>query len=282
MSIDNSDKREALKGKTNKSDSQKRFNLNTLISILAILLALFSYFKSCGRQNQINLINFQKMAEDYRPELIVSNPFDLTISVKLDTEAMRLFVKAEKQLPSSPSFMIPLSEMKFKFSVWVHNRGNAQANLLLTAFGDSVYDGPMIEKEILKGINVHQISFKADEGFANIDEGDSLRINSELSIKNMLRNKVWIHLFLLYENDNRFLYSSYTWFNFKVYPEKMLIMDSDSMTIIGIKNRMILSPDQFSYEGRYTNMSVVEPKDTSVFRNLIRSMKKEILDNKKF
>lgn len=262
------------------SENPLKFSFNlgvgTIISLLLLALTIFTTVKSCSRQEKLNTLNFQKLAEDYRPKLIPSNPVYLSVFMKVDTSMLKSFVNSYKQTAVNPVFAIPIRELKFKFSFWIKNEGNSQANLLISAMYDTVYQGRVIEKTIMNGFNTRFAEVQNDSDFADIDVGDSLLVSEKINVRNILRNKILIHFYCLYENQTRLLYSSYTWFEFELHPEKLLIIGKDSTDIKGIVSETQLKSDQLSYIGRYTNTSIIEPKDTSTIRKFITSLNKKL------
>ena len=218
------------------------------------------------------------MAEDYRPKLIPSNIFNLSVKLKVDTVELQRLLNFYKLNPPTEGIVIPLSELKFKFSLWLYNRGNSQANLTANLVSDSVYYGRILETTLEKPFNAKFTKLNVDTGFVAIDKDDSLRINIEYVVQNIFRNEIIIHLYFLYENEQKYLYSSYCWIRFSLNATRLTITDSSK--IIGIHNELQLNQQDLKYLGITNYPSVIAPQDTGRIQNFIRSIFREMNLNK--
>lgn len=193
-----------------------KINLSSLIvAIIALGLAVFSTFRSCSSEMEIQKRDYLISSIDYRPRLKLSNPKITMIDLVSDS------VPVKKNNDLSDSIGNLYAKVTLKIRIKVTNIGNNSAKIVGYVFTDTISNEQVI-KDILKDSNRKNINskdtLKLPHLYKDLTPIDTTFIELEYCPQLILNNQFMIHLVLYYENELGQLFDTYYWIDYKAKP----------------------------------------------------------------
>lgn len=199
-----------------KDKSIDKINLSSLIvAIIALGLAVFSTFKSCSSEKEIQKRDYLISSIDYRPRLKLSNPKITMIDLVSDSVP----VKNNNDLSDSIGNLY--AKVTLKIRIKVTNIGNNSAKIVGYVFTDTISNEQVI-KDFLKDSKRKNINskdtLKLPYLYKDLTPIDTTFIELEYSPQLILNNQFMIHLMLYYENELGQLFDTYYWVDYNAKP----------------------------------------------------------------
>lgn len=239
---------------------------STIIDLLVLILGIIAAGIYLSQQKELDTISYMKIANEYRPKIVIRKPSNLNIERIIDTSGMaQKFREAHGHI----HILHVKAKLKLRFQVQLYNDGNSQANLVGYLMADSLYQGELLVEDIKRHANMRKLVVNISPSNITIDKGNSITFGVKAGILNLKRHEFTLHLLILYENDFHILYSTYCWIKYKVDMPPAFGLNSNRVL------RYIILKSSFSGDNikliKQSNLpEIVDLMDTTVIRNYIR------------
>jgi hypothetical protein len=192
----------------------KHENINTIIAVVAVLIALSSLVYTYFQDEKINKINYKVIASENRPQLsIVGEPAILSAKPYIPYTVEDMIEEGkEKKCDLSKELPIRLGDLNL--NIKFKNTGKNTAHLIANTQAD-VYEGNFYLRDLLMGkIDNSHIKGRPSSDFFKSNQippqkEKSFDFTSEVA--NIKDDKFIRHILILYKNDIDMLFDTYCW-----------------------------------------------------------------------
>lgn len=228
----------------------RKISLSTIISLLALLLAGISTFRSCSNEEEIEKNNYEIKSLEYRPKLKLSEPKILSIELESDS------IKSQDSTDTVGLFY---SKLHLKLQIKITNIGNNNGKIVGYVIADTISKERILKDFIVdksRYDNNSTNSLKLPYLYKELNPIDSFNVELDYTPQFILSNKFIIHILLLYENDIGQLFDTYYWLEYNtndiIIPNPALY--SDNKLMLNSISKSIFSSIKFIDENNFSSI----------------------------
>lgn len=184
-----------------------KIGLGEMVAVIAIIFSLVNLFRSCSLQNKLADQDYILRANQYRPQLTVSNA----------PEINELYMVIDEIKKTKSGHQIE-GYTYISFSLELKNIGNNKANILKYITVDTLSNNDRLRSNLFNE-NPNSEIIESTDRYMEILPGQTAQITLSRKIQCPIDNIINLHILLIYTNDFTGyvnIYHTYLWYKYEL------------------------------------------------------------------